>query len=477
MSDRRTHTAANPSGGPTFARRVRDLLAAGGARPRRRPRAPDPFRRSWIAAAWQARDAVRGGMTLDDFLRSRLARYVAALPVPSASLPLAVAVDDGQIAVRPSEAPRPPPPAPGGAEGWIAPLVAAEGPAVRDEATGLEVRLATIETEVETARRRADEISRRFAGDVASGLVAAPSEVEATAEQLGRPPVRSGAPRAGLAAVGSAAVLAETWQIAVPLLAGAGIDPGGLADRRPGEAAPLLLFALGVAAALFALARSGLSAAAALARGEGEPARRRWLAATGAGAGALAALVAAAVASLPRAPTGHAAAPGVSLALLLLAVPLGAALALAAARRWDDARTAEEAAALAWDRERALALAERARRQEEIAWAEEEHRRLEQQRDAARRRLRELNARAVDVARTAAEDAERERAALARLAQGLVAALELDRYEFVRQATARGALELVSARRRKPPEPRPSTFDASPAPPAVAEVQAGRLAS
>jgi hypothetical protein len=415
-------------------------------------------------------------MTLDDFLRSRLARYVSALPVPSAALPLAVAVDDGQIAVRPTEAPRPTPPAADGAEGWIAPLVAAEGPAVREEATGLEVRLTTLGTEVEAARRRADEISRRFSADVAAGLVAAPSEVEATAEQLGRPPVRSAAPRTGLVALAAAAAAAETWQIAVPLLAGAGVDPGALEDeiaRRPGEVVSVLLFALGVAAALFVLARGGLAAAGALAEGKGDPPHRRWLAATAAGAAALAALVAAAVAALPRVTSGHSTAPHVSLALLLLAVPVGAALLLAASGRSEDGRAAEEAAALAWDRERARALAERARRLEEIEWAEEEQQGLERQREAARRRLRELSARAVAVARLAAEDAERERAALARLAQGLVAALELDRYEFVRQATARGALELLAARRRKPPEPRPATFEAAASP----EVETGRLAS
>jgi hypothetical protein len=163
--------------------------------------------------------------------------------------------------------------------------------------------------------------------------------------------------------------------------------------------------------------------------------------------------------------------------LLLLAVPVGAALLIATVRRWDEARAAEQAAALAWDRERARALGERARRLEELEWADEERQGLERQREAARRRLRELNARAIVVGRVAAEQAERERAALARVAQGLVAALELDRYQFVRQATARGALELVTARRRKPPEPRASTFDAGPSPAAVGEVQTGRLAA
>jgi hypothetical protein len=88
----------------------------------------------------------------------------------------------------------------------------------------------------------------------------------------------------------------------------------------------------------------------------------------------------------------------------------------------------------------------------------------------------------VEAARLAAEAERHGREDLSRLAQSLVAALELDRYEFIRQASARGASELLAPRRRKASE--------SPAPPvsvpvAVAEGKvearlepaAGRLAS
>lgn len=484
MADRRSHSPADPAA--ALAQRVKALVAQEGApRRRRRGKRIEPVRRSSIAAAWQAREAVRSGMTLDDFLRARLARYVAALPVPTAALPLQVAVEDGQIAARPVDAPRAAPAA-DGPDGWIAPLVAAEGPAVREEALALEVRLATVDGELEAARRRTEEISRRFSGDVAAGLVAAPDGVDATAEQLGRPAVPGAAARSAVAGIAVAAAIAQTWQIAVPLLAGAGVDAGAIEEelaRRPGEVVSVLLFALGVAAALFALARAGLAAADALARGEGEPPRRRWLAATAAGAGALSAVVAGAVAALPRSVEAHGAASGAALALLLVAVPVGVALLLSAARRREEARAAQEAAALAWDRERALTLAERGRRLEELEWAREELRGLERQRDAARRRLRELNARAIAVGRLASEEVERERAALGRVAQGLAASLELDRYEFVRQATARGAAELLQPRRRRAPEARPPAYEPAPAPPAVAAVTAvggvepGRLAS
>ncbi len=162
-----------------------------------------------------------------------------------------------------------------------------------------------------------------------------------------------------------------------------------------------------------------------------------------------------------------------------MAVPLAAALVSRAARRDEEQRAGELAAALAWDRERARALGERARRLEELSWSEDDEHALGRQRDAARRRLKEMNARAVTAARIAVEAERRERAALARLAQSLVGALELDRYEFVRQASARGAHELVMPRRRKVPEPRPA-FDEATAPvaaPVAAGVEAGRLAS
>jgi hypothetical protein len=236
--------------------------------------------------------------------------------------------------------------------------------------------------------------------------------------------------------------------------------------------AALLLFALGVTATLFVLAQAALAAGAALLDGGGDPDRRRWQAATAASAATLGALVALSVAALPR--PALVAPPGAALALLLLAVPVGAALVARAAARLGTARDEELARALAWDRERALSLAERARRLEELRWAEDEQLELERQRDAARRRLRELSARAAALAHLLATAAEQERAGLARLAQGVVAALELDRYAWVRCAAARGGPELPA--RRRPAEPRPAPLDATPAPRGP-EVEPGRLAS
>ncbi len=480
MNEHRPHANGEA---PSLARRLRALVGHVSDAPLPRPRTPrlELVRRSWIPAFWHTRIAVRAGMSLDDFLRSRLARYLAGLAVPSSRLPLSVSIDDGQVSVKPAEAPEraPAPPRASERDGWLAPLVAIEGPSIAQEVTELDVRLAVLEGEVENARHRAEELAHRFAADVASGLVAAPPAVDATAEQMGRPPVRSATPRTVMLTFVAAAIAAETWQVALPLLASAGLDAAAIASelgRRPGDVVSVSLFALGVSASLFALAHAGLGAAAELSAGGTDARRQRWLVAAAGAAGVFTALIATSVAALPRTPAA-AAVPLWSHALLLFAVPVATALVLRAARREDRARDEETAAALAWDRERARALAERARRLEELSWAEDEQRSLEQQRDALRRRLREVSARAIQAARLQAGDEQRERAALSRLAQSLVAALELDRYEFVRQAFGRGALDLVSSKRRKSTEARAAIFDSTATAQAPAEVETGRLAS
>ncbi|HET7824799.1 MAG TPA: hypothetical protein VFK90_05680, partial [Anaeromyxobacter sp.] len=216
-------------------------------------------------------------------------------------------------------------------------------------------------------------------------------------------------------------------------------------------------------------ADAGLGAAVRLFRFDEDPRRRRYLAAGAAASAALLLLVAAALAALPQ---GPGATPRWAFVLLLLALPVGAALLLRVARSEAEQRTSEAAAVLAWDRDRAQALADRARRLEELEWAETDERNLANEREATRERLREVHARAMEATRVAAAAVERERGDLSRLAQSLVAALELDRHEFIRQASARGAADLVSPRRR--PDPRPVFDPAKPVEPAPAT---GRLAS
>jgi hypothetical protein len=460
VTEERPHRAATEESEPLVRRWLGHL--AGGRDPRLpRPHPPHlpPVRRAWLASWWQARIAVRAGVPVDPFLRARLARYVAALPVPQAQLPLSVSVEDGQIAVRPAAPP--PPPLPPEADGWIGALVAAEGPAIRQEAQELEIRLSSLDGEIEAARRRTDELARRLAADVAAGHVVETPSVDATPEQLGRPEMRSAAVHGTMLLFAAAALAAETWQLAVPLLRAAGLEVGALAleaSRRPADVLFVGVFALAVAAGLFALAHVGLGALVAAHRTDGDARRRRWLLSGGAGAGAISTVVTAALAALPSARAGGM--PRWSFVVLLLAVPLAAALVLRGARREGEVRAAEAAAALAWDRQRAKELSERARRSEEVSLAQAEERDLERRRESARRRLRDINARAVEADRLAQETDRRERAALSRVALSVVAALELDHDEFVRQASARGASELLARRpelrRDGTPTPLPS---------------------
>ncbi|MGC3996806.1 MAG: hypothetical protein QM767_04440 [Anaeromyxobacter sp.] len=458
----------------TLARRARSWLGLPADRPPPRPRPAriDPLRRSWLAAFWQARLSVAAGVTLDDYLRSRLARYLAALPVARERLGLELGVVDGELRVSVAP-PSPPAAADAGPDAWLAPLAAAEGPAVREEVHALEVRLAALEAESDEARQRAEALERRLAADVACGALSGPP-IEATAEQLGRPPGRSALSEAVLLTLAGAGLAATTWQVALPLLRAAGLDPHRLRAElaaRPPEVIFTLLFALGVAAGLFTLVHAALRAAGALAAAPAEPRRRGWLGAALASAVVLIALVAAAVVALPG---EGPAVPAWAAVLLLCVVPVGASLLVHAATGDRERRHAALAAALAWDRQRAGALAERARRLEELEWAEEERRDLELDRELTRRRLRDVAARALVVARRAAEAGRREQASLARLAQSLLAALELDRYEFIRQASARGLLELLGPSRRAVGDMRAAGAPAA-AQPRPAE--AGRLAS
>ncbi|HET7824395.1 MAG TPA: hypothetical protein VFK90_03640, partial [Anaeromyxobacter sp.] len=53
-----------------------------------------------MVSAVEARLAVRAGVRLDDFLRGRLAKYAASLPVTLEELPVAIDVEGGEAVVR-----------------------------------------------------------------------------------------------------------------------------------------------------------------------------------------------------------------------------------------------------------------------------------------------------------------------------------------------------------------------------------------
>lgn len=394
------------------------------------PRVP----RSRVGAAVEARLAVRAGVRLEDFLRSRLAKYAASLPVPLHDLPVTVDVEGGDVVVR-GKAPPPrtaahAPPAPPAEPALSRALVDREGPYAAREISDADAGLDGLELRAQAARGRIDEASRAFANALTSGALAARPVVDATAEQLGRPPVPPAAPVVGLRGFAAALLVAEGWRFSGPALAAAGLPSLGVDEAlrsAPVPAALALLFALGGATAVLAFAGIAVGRAAEALDDAAGASRRALLMATSLVAALLAGGVAAAAASLDA--WAH--------ALLVATVPFAAAALLRWAAALDRRRSGALDAALEWDRDRAREALERGRHAEVIGAAEAELRAVEAELAAARRRVRSLHRRAVDAERYALLATRAEAHRLERLTEGLASALELDRYLFIRLSAER----------------------------------------
>lgn len=394
--------------------------------------APAPkVRRSTLAAALDARLAVRAEVRLDDFLRHRLARYAGRLPVPLEALPVTVDVEGGEAVIRRRARPRSFGPRP---ESDAATRASAgpDAPWGARELLEAEAALDALEARAADARARADAAGRDLAAALASGAIVARPAVEASPEQLGRPPVPAELPLHGLRGFVAALLAAEAWRFSGPILAasgGAGGD-GGLElalKTSPAETGLALLLAAGGAAAAFTFAWLALARGAeALAGGDGAG-RRPLLAATAAGAAAL----------VPGLSAAAAAPEHWAQLALLSAVPFAAAALVRAGSGLARARDAAAAEALAWDRARAREALERGRREEVCLRAAEDLREAEAERDLARRRAARLHRAALARARAAELAAHAEAERLDCLAEGLACALELDRYLFVRFAAER----------------------------------------
>jgi hypothetical protein len=408
--------------------------------------------RSRLEVSLEARLAVRSGVRLEDFLRHRLAKYAGRLPVPLEDLPVLIDIQDGEPVVRArpqakvstAAAYSPSLPRHDEAARWMKALVERDGPYAAQEIRDAEAAAAAHEARAVAARERLEQLSRALADDLAAGKVPAPAHIDATPEQLGRPPVSSPVPAAAVRIFVLALVAAEAWFFSAPVLEAQGIRQDALAAAL--RAAPLpgvlaLVFSVGAAAAVFAFASVALERAAELLEAVPAPQRRKLLGV----AGLLSAVLAAAVAAAATAPGGWAQ------RVLLFVVPFAAAVLLRVAARLSAARDTALAAALAWDRNLARDVAERARRSEVVDQMRAEVERCETERDEAQRRLRALEKRAVAADRLAAERARDQARRLDRLSESFAAALELDRYVFVRLASGAAHEALVRPRLRIEP--------------------------
>jgi hypothetical protein len=396
------------------------------ARPVAAPHVP----RSALGAVFDARSAVRAGIRLDDFLRHRLARYATRLPVPLEALPVTVDVEGGEAVVRSRPIPGVRGPRLGDAATPRAP--AADGFLAEGALREGEARLAALADRARAASERADAAERELAAALASGAVVARPAIDATAEQLGRPAVEPAWPAHGLRTLAGILLAAEAWQFAGTALARAGVAPDALdaaLRTSPLPAGLALLSAAAAAASVFAFAwlalKHGAEAAAATPTGN----RGRLLLAWAAGAALLVPSVAAAAT----------AADPVSSLVLAATLPFAGAALWRAAGALEARRAGALGAVLAWDRERAREELERGRRFEACARADAEARAAEARREKAAARLRALQREAIAEARIADAGARAADTRLDRLAEGLAAALEQDRYVFLR-ATGERAL-------------------------------------
>lgn len=393
---------------------------------------PAPFRRTWAEAEVAARTAVRSCVRIDDFLRARVARYAAALPVPLHELGIAVAVEAGEPVIS-ARATRPSPPPP-------------EGEAI---ATALELQAARVEVaaaaeRATAARSRVDGLARALADELASGsLPAATDRIEASPEQRGRPPVPHPAPQLLLRGASFALLASAAYRMAGPALAVAGLSTDDLADsfaRQPLAAAAGILFGTGAGLSVCAFLNVAVERWQDL-LSSASPRRRPLVLAA---AGTSAALLSAAVAAAAARP-GPMAGP-----LLLVCVSLAAVLLLRQAACLEARHARLAAAALEWDRARVREADERARRVEGVERAEaalaaalREHALLE-------RRLRALERGSAEDARRAELASAESARGIERLAEALAAALELDRYAFVRRTAAQARAGAIRPIRTRP---------------------------
>jgi hypothetical protein len=313
-----------------------------------------PLRRAWPESELAAWMAVRSHVRIDDFLRARVFRYAAALPVPLDDLGITVAIEAGEPVIRSRAThPSPGPPRPGG-DAAVAAM----------ELHGVRAELARAAERVSAARVRVDGLARALSYELAAGaLPAAPPQVDASLEQRGRPPIPHPAPFLLLRGVAAALLASTAYRMAGPALAVAGLsteDLAGSSTRDPLSAAAGLLFGVGAAVSVCAFLNLAVERWQDLLSSAGARHRQLVLVVTGASAALLSAVVAAA-AIRPAPMAGP---------LLLVCVPLAAVLLLRKARDLQGRRARAAAAALEWDRTRVREADGRARRLEALAGAE-----------------------------------------------------------------------------------------------------------
>lgn len=418
-----------------------------------KPAAPPLLTRSWLKGWWNARGAATSGLTLADFLQYRAALYLRELAARGLRLPIEITLQGRELQLREVTPPAPPaaPEAPQG-PAWEAALAREHGPKALEALTDSRTKQEGLPQRIQEAEAEVAEARRALAGAVAAGRAAAVGEGEAAAHL--RPHVPSATwPRAAL--MGALVfTLAEAWQLAIPFMNFAGVDVTDLAGefrRAPLTVALIALIALPCTAALVWLAHGALRRFESGLAEDATPLRRRrdliLAGASGAISFSLAVLfgqmrhgTSEAGAALNAASAGATAATSSSLVFVLVT----AIVPYFTARLWDWSRgqlaEREQAqrAVRVFDAELAAKRAARARLEDQVRLAQQAIASLRKERDGAVVSVRTLGWMGEEAQRTTAKTEWAQGEALARAREELRAALEADRFAFLKAAGRAG---------------------------------------
>lgn len=414
-----------------------------------KPAAPPLLTRSWLTSWWNARGAATSGLTLADFLQVRAAHYLRELAARGLRLPIEITLQGRELRLREVT-----PPAPSAAAvapqgpAWEAALAREHGPEALEALTDSRAKQEGLPQRIREAEAELGEARRALAEAVAAGRAAALGEGEAAAHLRPHVPSASWARAAMTGAL--VFTLAEAWQLAIPFLNFAGVDVTDLASefrRAPLTVALIALFALPCTAVLVGLAHAALRRLESGLEEDASPLRRRRDLALAGTAGAISFGLAVllgemrhgaseAGAALNAASTGAAAEASSSLVLVLVT----AIVPYLTAWLWDWSRgqlTERERARLAahrFDAELAAKRAARARLEDQVRLAQQTLASLREERDGAAVSVRTLGWMGEEAQRNTARTEWAQGEALARAREELRAALEADRFAFLKAA-------------------------------------------
>lgn len=437
-----------------------------------------PVRRSRVGAWLDAGKAVRCGVHLSDYLTYRLRQYLGQLPQNPHPLPVMVSISGAEILVQANPNANDHPlarlledPAGVSVDGsdpqealvrWLRATHEAEAQIVGWELSEAEEEYARLSDAFLEANERLSEMCRAQQEEIADGGSLSGRTMSRSKRDRGRPSL--GVPRMliGSAAATAVAIACEAYQFALPYYDLMGIDSTNLTAEWQRNASGVLMgagFAATASGALLVFGHWLFETVLSLYAG-GERLFRTAM------KGALAAGLATALAASAyyigdlRHGAGESSSSllsamrdrvaetdsGTAVFVLLTAlVPLAVAWMWHKAKEETGRRRQVRAEQRLWDEGENQKLELGERRDELIDRMREEREQLTRLRSSAREKIRELGRRAQAAEQWLREKVETERRFAVAFAGSLIAALERDRFYFVRAAHRRGQEHLIAA--------------------------------